>query len=167
MSDPGIIEKYLSTIVEQLGAMCLDMEVTVRNAFVKLFRAVLSSCNVTFLEPYRAILCAHLCCAMTHINGAVREDSLVLLDVYLECCPQVLVISDTHVLACFVSQISTESIDDKGQETKKRTLLVNADGSSSSQKWRINVLQRLKRFLIALCSVVSLFIFCYFKLSTV
>ena len=140
--------------------MCIDAEGDVRKAWLRLIRIVLSYCKLDVMQPYRSVLCAHLRCAMTHINEEVRRDSLNLLDIYLDCFPQIVVSVNAQVLSCFVSQISRDASKDggptpSGQTTmEKRMLLADPGSFVATQKWRLAVLLRLKRFLQVLYNQV-------------
>ena len=171
-----LIEVHLSDIIEHLGAMSIDVDFSVRKAWLHLIRVVLSFCKLEVVNPFMKILCAHLKCSMTHINEDIRRDSLNLLDIYLECFPQIVVSVDTQVLSCFLAQISRESNSGRGisrqsvgpTQMEKRMLLNDPESFVATQKWRLAVLLRLKQFLKVLyaqvfkiCEIILFFLTLY------
>lgn len=147
-SHPALVTQNLSTLFNNLSVMLTDREDSVRKAGVSVLRQVMQSVSANQISPFFAILNAHICCAMTHINEAIQIDSLAVLDCVLQRYPELVVPHSKDLLTNFVHQISQQK--KSVQSTKDMLgaeLSVNPSSSMSSQKWRIKVLQRLRQFL--------------------
>ena len=83
---------------------------------------------------------------MTHIYDEIQLDSLLVLDILLETFPYLMVSKSNQVLINFVDQISRHQGHGKGS----RSLTTNPNSKTSSLKWRISVLNRLEKFLVAI-----------------
>ena len=139
-SHPALVTQNLSTLFNNLSVMLTDREDSVRKAGVSVLQQVMQSVSANQMSPFFAILNAHICCAMTHINEAIQIDSLAVLDCVLQRYPELVVPHSKDLLTNFVHQISQQK--KSVQSTKDMLgaeLSVNPSSSMSSQKWRIKV----------------------------
>ena len=84
---------------------------------------------------------------MTHIEAAIQEDAMNVLDVFLEHYPSLLAARPAVLLTNFLEMIShrqTSGGAKKAQDPKGRiwALSVNLDRAVTSQQWRLSVLLR-------------------------
>ncbi|KAK6173707.1 hypothetical protein SNE40_017113 [Patella caerulea] len=143
---------YLGLIVDRAGSLMTDKDCHVREAVLKLFQALFEKVPANCMSPFFPVLCAHLCCAMTHINGEIQQDSLSMFDLLLETYPQLVIAGSNQLMSNFVEQISKKKFKNvKGDRLKsndlKFTLSVTPDSRLSSQKWQAKVLTRLNKLL--------------------
>ena len=117
-----------------------------RQGVIRLLKVYLPRVTEKQISPFFPLLCAHLCCAMTHIYDEIQLDSLLVLDILLETFPCLMVSKSNQVLINFVDQISRHQGHGKGS----RSLTTNPNSKTSSLKWRISVLNRLEKFLVAI-----------------
>lgn len=83
---------------------------------------------------------------MTHIDPAIQEDSLLLLDTLLQFVPSLVAVNSDKILENFFDLISKLRTDSK----PGRTLTVNLGSKMTAVKWRIKVLSRLYHMLTAI-----------------
>lgn len=145
-SNPELVSPNLSDILERAAELLIDKDTPVRQAAVRFFKLFLPGVTDKQISPFFPLLCAHLCCAMTHIYDEIQEDSLSVLDLLLETFPKLMITKSSQVLPNFIEQISRR----QGQGKAKRSLTTNPNSSTSSVKWRISVLNRLYKFLNAI-----------------
>ena len=146
MNFPDIIDQNLAAILEKSSELLIDKDATVRQGAIRLLKAFLSKVSEKQISPFFPLLCAHLCCAMTHIYDEIQMDSLLVLDILLETFPKLIVTKTSQVLTNFMDQISRK----QGQVSGSRSLSVNPNSKVSSLKWRTSVLCRLEKFLVAI-----------------
>lgn len=101
--------------------------------------------TTTEMGPLFEVVVRYFTCAITHIDPAIRSDSLRLLDIMLDEFPGLTVGYANILLPNFVNLISQK---DGSRQT--RTLSLNLDGKVTSEKWRAKVVGRLNRFFSAL-----------------
>lgn len=142
---PELLLSHPADVLEKAGELLSDKDSVVRQASIKLFKVILGKMSEKHISPFFPLLCAHLCCAMTHINDEIQVDSLTMLDYLLESHPALMISRSSQVLGNFIEQISRQS---HGQS--KRMLTSNPNSKTSSQKWRASVLTRLQAFLLAI-----------------
>ncbi|KAL4222115.1 Testis-expressed sequence 10 protein [Mactra antiquata] len=141
-----LISVNLSDILDRCSELLIDRESSVRLAVIRLFKYLLPMVTEKEISPFFPLLCAHLSCAMTHIQDSIQEDSLNVLDLMLETFPKLMLTKSNQVLPNFMEQISRR----QGQGKAKRTLSTNPDSSTSTVKWRTSVFNRLHKFLSAM-----------------
>lgn len=79
---------HLSSFLEAGSRLTLDCEADIRKLAVKLLSSVLTTVNEEQIAPSFEIVTRYLACAMSHINSAVRETSLSVLDVLITKSPK-------------------------------------------------------------------------------
>lgn len=110
-------------------------------------RFIAQSVPAERVAPFFPLLSAHLSCAMTHIEPAIQEDAMKVLDVLLEHYPGLLATRPAVLLTNFLELISHKQSSvgaKKTQDAKGRTwaLSVNPSRAITSQQWRLSVLSR-------------------------
>ena len=140
---PEVLTTHLSDILEKSAELLNDKDGSVRQGSVRLYKAILPRIPEKQLVPFFKMVCAHLCCAMTHINTDIQLDSLSLFDLLLEYFPKLIISEASQVMTNFIEQISRQ----KGEG--QRSLSTNLGQKMTSMKWRTSVLGRIEKFLIA------------------
>ncbi|KAM4581153.1 testis-expressed protein 10 homolog [Odontesthes bonariensis] len=151
---PSLLEQHLSRLLSEVAAVLTDKDGNVRVAATRVLRFIAQSVPAERVAPFFPLLSAHLSCAMTHIESAIQEDAMNVLDVFLEHYPSLLAARPAVLLTNFLEMIShrqTSGGAKKAQDLKGRmwALSVNLDRAVTSQQWRLSVLLRLGRFLQA------------------
>ncbi|XP_014666214.1 PREDICTED: testis-expressed sequence 10 protein homolog [Priapulus caudatus] len=122
---PQLIRANLSTLLDRTAESFVDRDPAVRRA-------------------------AAARCAMSHVDAAVRADSLAPLDVYLEFLPRTLAAASPRILRDFLELISRRRDEkDGGVAGSRRALTVDPASRLSTQRWRVSVLRRMSVFLRA------------------
>ncbi|ESO99935.1 hypothetical protein LOTGIDRAFT_230870 [Lottia gigantea] len=155
VSEEPLIDN-LGTVIDRAGSLMTDKDYTVREAVLKLFEPLFNTVSPLRMTPFFPVLCAHLCCAMTHINAEIQQDSLLLFDLLLKAYPDLIVHSSNQLLSNFVEQISKQKFKNSssgmrfGPSTKdssKLSLSIAPNRQGSAQKWQSKVLNRLLKLL--------------------
>lgn len=145
-TNPHLVQSHLSDILERLAELLTDKDSVVRQGAIRVFKFFLPLVSEKQISPFFPLLCAHLCCAMTHIYDDIQVDSLVVLDLLLDNYPRLMIYRSNQVLSNFIEQISRQ----QGQGQAKRSLSTDPNSATSSVKWRSSVLNRLQKFLSAI-----------------
>ncbi|CAH2084888.1 unnamed protein product [Euphydryas editha] len=141
---PEALEKNLGELIHGITMLILNIEKVVRQKALKVLHLILSNVATEKMEPFFDIMSTYLRSAMTHIDSRIQEDSLFFLDILLTCVPS-RVAEDFHkIIPNFLDMISKLKVDAK----PGRTLTVNLNSQITSVKWRVQVFQRLKEFLL-------------------
>ncbi|KAK5862339.1 hypothetical protein PBY51_017746 [Eleginops maclovinus] len=153
-ANPSLLEQHLSRLVSEVAAVFTDKDGNVRVAATRVLRFIAQSVPAERVAPFSPVLSAHLSCAMTHIEISIQEDAMKILDVLLEHYPALLAARPAVLLTNFLELISHRQSSGgpkKAQDPKGRnwTLSVNPNRTVTSQQWRLTVLLRLGRFLLA------------------
>lgn len=151
---PSLLEQHLSRLLSEVAAVLTDKDHNVRVAATRVLRFIAQCVPAERVAPFFPLLSAHLSCAMTHIEAGIQEDSMNVLDVFLEHYPALLAARPAVLLTNFLEMISHRQNSGgakKAQDSKTRTwaLSINPDRAVTSQQWRLSVLLRLGRFLQA------------------
>lgn len=85
---PQTMSVHISSFLEAASRLTLDCEVDIRKLAVKLLSSVLTAVDEEQIAPSFEIVTRYLACAMSHINSAVRETSLSVLDVLITKSPK-------------------------------------------------------------------------------
>lgn len=152
--NPSLLEQHLSRLLSEVAAVFTDKDGNVRVAATRVLKFIAQSVPAERVAPFFPLLCAHLSCAMTHIETGIQEDAMKVLDVLLEHYPALLAARPAVLLTNFLELISHRQSSTgakKAQDAKGRTwaLSVNPGRVVTSQQWRLSVLLRLGRFLQA------------------
>jgi pre-rRNA-processing protein IPI1 len=164
-----LIQDNLSLIINRLAPILSEKENKLRHAGVPLLESILSKVNSSALEPQYPVLCAHLCCGLSHIDDDIQLESIKVLDSIIESQPLFIVHHVNQILPNCIDQISTNSSDstsvsqNKMMDTSfKHTATgkyVGSGGNSgsriqnhmkeniSSLQWRYMVVERIHKML--------------------
>lgn len=85
---PQTMAVHLSSFLEAASRLTLDFEADIRKLAVKLLLSVLTAVDEGQIAPSFEIVTKYLACSMSHINSAVRETSLSVLDVLITKSPK-------------------------------------------------------------------------------
>lgn len=150
---PLVIDTHISVIMSEVAAVFTDKDSMVRSAAISVLQHLAPIVSQEKIAPFFPLVSAHLSTAMTHIMIGIQEDSLKILDILLEAYPDLLIERSSMLVNNFLELISHQKSSKEMKSTEKSsmwTLSVNPNRKITSQKWRINVLSRLKKFLQAL-----------------
>ncbi|XP_073534459.1 testis-expressed protein 10 [Phyllobates terribilis] len=150
---PSVIDTHISVIMSEVAAVFTDKDPMVRSAAISVLEHLAPMVSQEKLTPFFPLVSAHLSTAMTHIMIGIQEDSLKILDILLEAYPDLLIDRSNMLVNNFLELISHQKRSKELKNSEKPsvwTLSVNPNRKITSQKWRINVLSRLKKFLQAL-----------------
>lgn len=142
---------YLPQVIENVTRLCLECESAVRREAVKFLGSIFKKVDEVHILPLLEVLLSYMCCAMTHINHAIQEDSLLLLDAVLDSYPKLIARHIHTVLPKFFDMISRLRSDSK----PGRMLTVNLGSRLTSVRWRIQVLTRLHKLMNSLAAGVG------------
>ncbi|XP_073411832.1 testis-expressed protein 10 isoform X5 [Dendrobates tinctorius] len=149
---PSVIDTHISVIMSEVAAVFTDKDPMVRSAAISVLQHLAPMVSQEKLAPFFPLVSAHLSTAMTHIMIGIQEDSLKILDILLEAYPDLLIDRSNMLVKNFLELISHQKSSKEFNSEKPSvwTLSVNPNRKVASQKWRINVLSKLKKFLQAL-----------------
>ncbi|XP_047119984.1 testis-expressed protein 10 homolog [Schistocerca piceifrons] len=142
---------HLPQVIENVTRLSLECESAVRREAVKLLGSIFKKVDEVHILPLMNVLFSYMCCAMTHINHAIQEDSLLLLDAVLDSYPKLMAHHIHTVLPKFFDMISRLRSDSK----PGRMLTVNLGSRLTSVRWRIQVLTRLHKLMSSLSAAVD------------
>ncbi|XP_056376118.1 testis-expressed protein 10 [Hyla sarda] len=157
-SHPSVIDTHISVIMSEVAAVFTDKDPMVRSSAISVLQHLAPMVSQDKIAPFFPLVSAHLSTAMTHIMIGIQEDSLKILDILLEAYPDLLIDRSSMLVNNFLELISHQKSSKEMKNTEKPsmwTLSVNPNRKITSQKWRINVLSRLKKFLQALVKRAS------------
>ncbi|XP_069814665.1 testis-expressed protein 10 [Dendropsophus ebraccatus] len=155
---PSVIDTHISVIMSEVAALFSDKDPMVRSAAISVLQNLAPMVSQEKIAPFFPLVSAHLSTAMTHIMIGIQEDSLKILDILLVAYPDLLIDRSSMLVNNFLELISHQKSSKETKSTEKPsmwTLSVNPNRKITSQKWRINVLSRLKKFLQALVKRAS------------
>ncbi|GAB0088764.1 hypothetical protein DMENIID0001_032280 [Sergentomyia squamirostris] len=141
-----LFPKHLGEILQTIGQMCLDIEKDVRRESFRCLQSLLGGIDVKMVDPFFEMLSSYLRCAMTHLQNAIQDDSLLLLDVLLEKVPHLVARNSDKIFTNFLDMVSKL----RSESQPGRTLSLNLGKKITAVKWRIRVLERLLKLLQAL-----------------
>ncbi|XP_053687600.1 testis-expressed protein 10 homolog [Sabethes cyaneus] len=134
-----VTEKHLSATIKAVVGTAVDLERDVRRDCFKTLGLLFAATGQENMAPFYDVLLSFLRCAMTHIQPRIQEDSLLLLDVYLQYLPGLVLQNRDKIFPQFLDMISKLR-----NETKpERTLTLTLNKQTTSTKWRTRVLMRL------------------------
>ncbi|KAL4091103.1 hypothetical protein QTP88_025843 [Uroleucon formosanum] len=149
---PQTMAVHLSSFLEAASRLTLDSEADIRQLAVKLLSSILTAVEEKQIAPSFEIVIRYLACAMSHINSAVRETSLNVLDVLITKHPKLTAVHcQTVVLPGFLDLISSKLSD-----TTSRKLTVQINEHTTTSVWRLKVLNSLRSLLSAIVKNTSL-----------
>lgn len=134
-----ITENHLSSTIKAVAGMAVDLERDVRRDCYKTLGMLFAAAGQDNIAPFYDVLLSFLRCAMTHIQPRIQEDSLFLLDVYLQYLPSLVLLNRDKIFPQFLDMISKLRSETKPE----RTLTLTLNKQTTSTKWRTRVLMRL------------------------
>ncbi|XP_055531821.1 testis-expressed protein 10 homolog [Wyeomyia smithii] len=134
-----ITEKHLSGTVKAVVGMAVDLKRDVRRDCYKTLGLLFSASGQERVAPFYDVLMSFLRCAMTHIQPRIQEDSLLLLDIYLQYLPGMVLLNQDKIFPQFLDMISKL----RNESKPERTLTLTMNKQTTSTKWRTRVLMRL------------------------
>ncbi|KAH8387679.1 hypothetical protein KR093_008793 [Drosophila rubida] len=139
---------HLNELFQGIAAGSLDMEREVRRECYKTLDMLLETLPTSAMVPFFHIISAYLRCAMTHVQPAIQEDSLQLLDVLLQRVPARTLAerSAGTIIGHFIDMISRTRHDTQ-QANRLLTVRLTQGGQQTTIKWRTKVLLRLQQIL--------------------
>lgn len=146
-----LVSENLSLLVTKLAPLTSDRERRVRRTASSLIQAILSQAGEAKLEPLFPVLTAHLSCSLTHIEPAIQQDGLSLIDSLVTATPSFIAANYSRILPDCLAQISARSTDGK----KKTGVSTEVAENISAIQWRIDVLQRVDKILEALLAFAA------------
>ena len=102
--------------------------------------------TLTQLTPRFPSLCSYLTCGLTHIDRSIREDSLYFLDNLLTHTPTLCAKEAPKLLPICLDLFSQTT-------TSSRALSLNLNSKFTAEKWRGQVLVRIRTLLEALADL--------------
>uniref|UniRef100_A0A0A1WDU1 Testis-expressed sequence 10 protein homolog n=1 Tax=Zeugodacus cucurbitae TaxID=28588 RepID=A0A0A1WDU1_ZEUCU len=138
---------YMNSLLQGVSAISLDIDRDTRRDSFKVLKCLLSALKTDEVVPFFHIISSYLRCAMTHIQPAIQEDSLLMLDVLMEHVPQLVVTHSVKIIRNFLEMISRAR---KEGDHTSRTLTVRLGEKQTTIKWRTKVLERLRQMLATL-----------------
>jgi hypothetical protein len=154
LSDEGrvVVLNNLHQVMLRVAGLLSDPEPTVRQAVLRLCKAVLPFVDASTKRSFFDYLSAQLCCAMNHFADSVRQDAMTLFDMLLEKFPQHVTDDYCQLVPHLVDQVAGQMPAGKdGKSGKMKSTFYNPDSRLLSRQWRTQTLQRLK-------SIVDIFI---------
>lgn len=116
--------------------------------FVK--NSVLFKVAESKLEPLFPVLTAHLSCCLTHIDPAIQQDGLNLIDSLVTTVPSFIAGNFSKILPDCLEQISKRSVD-----KSKAGVSTNVSEKITALQWRTDVLKRVDQVLRAILSQLN------------
>lgn len=115
----------LKTKTERCSELLMDKESTVRSCVLQTFRVIFSLTSSIQMSAFFPLLSAHLCCAMTHIDENIQQDSLPVLDLCLDHVPELVIQNSSRIMSNFIEQISRLT------QTTNKGIFKSHNGSNS------------------------------------
>lgn len=134
-----VTENHLSAAIKSIASISIDVEREVRRDCYKTLGLLFAAAGQENVLPFFDVLLSFLRCAMTHIQPRIQEDSLLLMDTYLQHLPQLVLLNRDKIFPQFLDMISKLRSESKPE----RTLTLSLNKQSTSTKWRTRVLMRL------------------------
>ncbi|XP_014286746.1 testis-expressed protein 10 [Halyomorpha halys] len=136
----NFIESNFANLIESISKLTLDESRIIRKDANKLLATILSQVPASQVAPLFPLLSSYLVCGLTHIDTAIREDSLFLLDALLKHNPEHCANAASKLLPVCLDLLSTGG-------SGPRTLSLNLESKLTTGKWRVNVLTRIAALL--------------------
>lgn len=133
-----LIQDNLAALIQNVAHTFTDKDRDVRQAGHPVMQQVVKNIPSNLMVPFFPTMCAHLCCAMTHLQEDIQLDALTILDLLLVHYPSLVITRSKELLTNFIHQISQQGGHYDGAETVQ--LNISPGNKSSGQKWRVQVL---------------------------
>ena len=147
---PTLLLPNLAKIVDHVFVVLIDQEASVRHGLYRLLKFIFSSLTPEQLQPFFAILVAHLTCGFTHIDDRIQLDSLKIFDLVLDHFPRLLVPYAQELLPLLVGMISRQEAQYAAASKAvkvEHTLASNPSSKLSRQTSRLEIFTQLCKFL--------------------
>ena len=153
---------HLSTIIYKIAPLLSERESKLRRAGSLLLEKVILQVSSSQLEPLHSVICAHLCCGLSHIDPVIQVDSLRILDSIISSVPKFVAQHFHKLLPNCLDQISSASstasqtgiasnnTHTKSGNGKNRVLNSSMDEKISTFQWRYEVVERLRKVLLTI-----------------
>lgn len=142
----NLVQENLALLVARLAPLTADRERKVRRTASEILQAILMQVPGGKLEPLFPVLMAHVSCSLTHIDPAIQQDGLILIDSLVNTVPAFVALNYARILPDCVEQISARRKD----TDKTKGVTNEVSETVSVLKWRMDVLQRVDKILDAL-----------------
>ena len=146
-----LVETNLGLIIHRLAPILSEKESKLRQAGVPLIENILAQVNSSALEPQYPVLCAHLCCGLSHINDDIQLESIRVLDSIIDSQPLFIFYHINQILPNCMDQISTNSSSSTSVPTKDSNggcqIQNLMKANISSLQWRYMVIERIHKML--------------------
>ncbi|KAK4878052.1 hypothetical protein RN001_010558 [Aquatica leii] len=139
------IELQLHNLLLGSTKLVLDSDSKVRRQAIKLVFELLAKVSNVKLVPFYEILVSYTSCAMTHLDVNIQEDSLLIIDAFLNYTPGLITKYHSRLFPNFLTLISKLRNNSTAQ-----TLTTDLRLSVTALKWRMRVLYRLQAILRAI-----------------
>ena len=137
-SYPDLCREHLSSLLSSVFPLNVQIESKVRKNAREVLQTVLQNVQDEQVEPLSPMVCAHVCCGLSHIDTNIQLDSLKLLDIIIENCPKVMKNGHKSILPNCLDQVSLKS---------KSTGDKNINSKVTALQWRTEVLMRVYKIL--------------------
>ena len=124
---PELITPNLPRLIEQIFSTMVDASALVRQASHALIKTLMHLLSNDLIRPFFQTVVAHMNCGLTHISEKIQLDSLKVLEIYLQCYPNLLVKHIGEILPILIGLLSRQRISGSDPRTeckkKKKRLL--------------------------------------------
>ncbi|XP_065560206.1 testis-expressed protein 10 homolog isoform X2 [Artemia franciscana] len=134
----------LEDVFSCLSKLFVDADNGLRRDAIRLVQKILSMKSTNEIAPFFGFLAAMLSCSMNNINQGVKQDSIRILDAFVETVPSLMKPYAKRILLDFVDQISRKS----EQGSRGRVLIVNPVSKLTTLKWRTVILKRIESLIV-------------------
>ena len=169
-SHQSVIDDNLNVIITRLIPFLTERESKIRRPGVSLLESIFTKVNSVTLEPLFSVICAHLCCGLSHIDDDIQLESVRFLDSIVESQPQFIVHHINQILPNCLNQI-TASNSSPGPSPSQSKMTTNRHGwpkqlpnssnagasvrnhfseNISTLQWRFLVIERIRKMLLIL-----------------
>ncbi|KAF7993201.1 hypothetical protein HCN44_006261 [Aphidius gifuensis] len=138
-----ILSSNLGSLLQGICVLTLDKESNIRREILKVLSLLLGPIPNEQLSPFSDVLISYLKCAMTHIDSAIKEDSLNFLDVLVQNCGSLVAKNSQKILSNFLDMVSKHNKESQ----VSRQLTLSLGSKHTSIKWRIKVFESLSSIL--------------------
>lgn len=108
-----IYPKYFGDLIQTCSQLSLDIEKDVRRESFRTMQLLFATVQEHLVEPFFHVLSSYLRCAMTHLDQAIQEDSLLLLDLMLAHMPNLVAKHHEKIFEYFLDLISKMRAESK------------------------------------------------------
>ena len=100
-----VLDDNLTLILSRLAPLLSEREQKLRRAGVVILEFMLTKVKPCTLESLYPLLCAHLCCGLSHIDSDIQFESIRILDTIIESQPPFVVQHMNQILPNCMNQI--------------------------------------------------------------